>query len=286
MDFSQMTQKWSARPKQERAARVRENQRRHRAKTKTYVAELENQVADLKTWLNEVLVHNAQLVSEVDKLRDLCGHGPKASGRNCADEQGHNENVVSLSQPSPALDPTAADPHTRASPSRIEKLPQSSPPMASERHITPNSPTAGTRAVVRLSPAARCTASQPPGTNERTQTPLVDLVDDLPSHLEPRASDEASDSISACISRISTLYNIDPASLRALCTHLPSPAPGESTIPCATAYCMINQQNYAGQDLITISRLLRPGFRRAMHEGDDDCRVVSSFVFSVIDDIS
>lgn len=279
MDFTQMTHKWSARPKHERAARVRENQRRHRIKTKTYLAELENQVANLKTRLNEVLVHNEQLVSEVDKLRDLYENRPRASGQNNPNEQGHNEGVVSLSQPLSALVLTAVDPYTRASPSRIKRPPQSSPPIALERHITPNFQIARTPAVVRLSPIARHTASQPLGANESTQTPLVNLPDDQPLHLEPHASDKVSNSISVCISRIATLYNIDPVPLRALCSHLPSPAPGESTIPCETAYGIINQQNFAGQDLITISRLLRPGFR-------SNCGVVSSFVFSVIDGIS
>lgn len=70
MDFSQMTQKWSSKPKPDQAARVRDNQRRHRAKTKACIADLESEVAGMRTRLSEVLEHNARLVSEVEDLRN------------------------------------------------------------------------------------------------------------------------------------------------------------------------------------------------------------------------
>jgi hypothetical protein len=69
------------------------------------------------------------------------------------------------------------------------------------------------------------------------------------------------------------------------CPHLPPPAPGESTIHCRTAFSIIEQQNYAGQDLSRIDRLLAPGFRRAIAQGDG-CRVESNRVFSLIDSLN
>lgn len=284
-----MTQKWSSKPKHDRAARVRENQRRHRAKAKTYVAELENQVADLKSRLNEVLEHNAQLVSEVDKLRDLFERGPRMVGRYRVNGQGWNmENEeLSPSQPLPPPIITEEDQHASTSSTHIENLGQVSPHISPDTtQPTPSDLVVGTPVAARLySPIQSCITTPTSRSNEHLHAPGVNLSDYIPSCLELCSSENTTKSISVSIPNIATSDNIDLASLRARFTHLPPPAPGESTIPCETAYGIISQQNYAGQDLSTISRLLRPGFRRAVLEGDD-CRVMSSFVFAVIDAIS
>ncbi|KAJ2904741.1 hypothetical protein MKZ38_007359 [Zalerion maritima] len=75
MEFSHMTQKWSSKPKEDRAARVRENQRRHRARTKAYISELEQQLSDTKAKLDKALSRTAELEAEVERLRNP-GPGP------------------------------------------------------------------------------------------------------------------------------------------------------------------------------------------------------------------
>ena len=69
---------------------------------------------------------------------------------------------------------------------------------------------------------------------------------------------------------------------RSDCSHLPPPMPGESTIPCKTAYRIMEQQNYNGVELTTIRGFLTPGFRGATGE-EEGCRVESNRVFSVLD---
>lgn len=282
-----MTQKWSSKPKPDRTTRVRENQRRHRAKAKTYVAELENQVADLKSRLDEVLAHNARLASEVEKLRGLCEGAPLTMGRCRVGEIGsdkENEGLspTHLSPPAIVKKQDACTSSTRIKSSDLVSTPTSpntTEPTASDR-------AAETPVTVRLSsPIQSCIANPTSRGNGHLHALGVSVSDHIPSCLEICSPDNAANSISVSFPNIAASDAIDLASVRARLAHLPPPAPGESTIPCETAYGIIRQQNYAGQDLNTISRLLSPGFRRAMLEGDD-CRVMSSFVFAVIDAVS
>ena len=280
MEFSQMTQKWSSKSKQDRAARVRENQRRHRAKAKTYVAELENQVADLKSRLNEALAHNAQLASEVEKLRDLYERGPRVVGRCRVDEQRWSKENEALSPAQSPSSPVISERDTSSTDIKTPALVPSLIPTSIEVAIS--APTT----VGLPSPIQSCMAVPASRSNEQRHAPALNASDHIPSCLELCSSDDTTKSISVSIpNNIPTSDAIDIASLRARLTHLPPPGPGESTIPCETAYGIIRQQNYAGQDLSTISRLLSPGFRRAILEGDD-CRVMSSLVFAVIDAIN
>lgn len=273
-----MTQKWSSKPKQDRSARVRENQRRHRAKAKTYVAELESEVADLKSRLTEVLVHNTQLAFEVEKLRGLYERGPRAVGRCRVDDQGWSKENEALS---PAQPPPPLIPERDTSSADIEN-PAEVPPLIS----TPSDVAARTPITARLpSLIQSCTAPPTSRSNDYLHEQGASVSDYIPSCLELCSSDNTTKSVSVSIPNITTSDTIDLAALRARLTQLPPPGPGESTIPCETAYGIIRQQNYAGQDISTINRLLSPGFRRAMLEGDD-CRVMSSLVFAVIDAIN
>ncbi|KAL8394090.1 hypothetical protein RB595_002174 [Gaeumannomyces hyphopodioides] len=69
MKLSHMTQKWSSRPREQDAARVRENQRRHRARTKAYVADLERRLAEATAQLDEAVARNAELAMEIRRLQ-------------------------------------------------------------------------------------------------------------------------------------------------------------------------------------------------------------------------
>lgn len=69
------------------------------------------------------------------------------------------------------------------------------------------------------------------------------------------------------------------------CHDLPAPAPGESTIPCSSAFPIIEQQNYSGVEVTTIRAWLAPGFRKAPRPGES-CRVESNRLYELLDHIT
>jgi len=238
-----MIQKWSSRPREARAARVRENQRRHRARGKAHVADLERDLADVRAQLDDALARNAQLTAELDLFRS--GSAPEPPPENTS--------AGSVDKPS------TPDP----------------PPSVSVRYMEADE---------------TCSLTS---TDAREILPLSPRLDEA---LEPESTGLPCPAPSACAgscpvtAALITRQRVDgPADLAGVdlgdCPHLPPPAPGESTILCRTAFGIIDQQNYIGQDLGSIDQLLAPGFRRASSRGDG-CRVESNRVFSVIDALS
>ena len=69
MKLPGMMQKWSSKPKEQRAARIRDNQRRHRTRVKTYIGELERHLAEERARVEKITAHNAALIAELEKLR-------------------------------------------------------------------------------------------------------------------------------------------------------------------------------------------------------------------------
>lgn len=267
-----MTQKWSSRPKPDRAARARENQRRHRAKTKAYIADLESEVASMRTRLGEVLEQNARLVAEVEQLRARVGDRSRAEERTDRD-------VTSLPVQAPA---------SRQNPTLSSQIPttctiQDLQPSSTLTQAVTHTPLRAPSAMPSIPRSPRLPPNPTLGPSSH-RAPSQSLAS-LPSNDKSCAVD-----MGVCPSlcgpyTIPSLENLDISALRTSCSHLPPARPGESTIPCTTAYTIITQQNYGGHDLMTIAHRLGPGFRRAEFEGDD-CRVISSFVFAVIDTIS
>lgn len=268
-----MVRKWPAKPKADRAARVRENQRRHRARTKSYIAELENEVAGMRSRLSEVLERNESLVAELEQLRGQSKGGSPTAVANDRD-------AAAPSSPVPAARQTPL-PRTQAAPisSGVKRLRSSSPVPRDVTH--PESRDAVPAASWRRGLSARLAQSSSISeVNEDPKTMPPSTHDG-----EPCACHRIADDVFVCPPAVASLDTLDTSTLRTCCSHLAPPRPGESTIPCSTAYGIINHQNYRGHDLTTITRLLQPGFRGAVLEGDD-CRVMSSLVFAVLDTIS
>ncbi|KAK7699061.1 hypothetical protein SLS64_011975 [Diaporthe eres] len=69
------------------------------------------------------------------------------------------------------------------------------------------------------------------------------------------------------------------------CDGLPPQAPGESTLPCSSAFRIIEQQNFSGVEVTTIRAWLGPGFRKALKPGEA-CRVETNRVYELLDHIT
>ena len=295
-----MTQKWPARPAAEKAARVRENQRRHRAKTKAYIADLESEVASMRTRLREVLELNTSLVAEVEGLRARLQDDLQMGQRDARD-----------ATPLPSSGP-ASTTRTYAPSLRTSQYPRSpSSTRFPTTHVSPQSRTALPAIIPRPSPRApspptalgtdisvrhvptvaptRIPQPTPPPTlpppslgSGTDQEPLPKPITSQDDENDSCECDNGVCSTLAACPATPLLDHVDTSGLRDTRSSFPASCPGESTIPCRTAFNIIKQQNFSGQDLATITDQLRPGFRRAMLEGDD-CRVITNFVFSVID---
>ena len=271
MKIPGVVQRWSSKPKEHTVARVRDNQRRHRAKTKAYIAELERRLAEEQARVEEILVEKAALLCELESLR--------ARGTdNYVSKPIHTTAAGSLSSIAPAHNRAASSSYALAPLSwDTEESPVSSllrPVGASALHSS------GSRI------GLPCEAQ--PARDENKQASAEGQQ--LPDGEDPSGTRRSGVKDGGCsctqASPSSTSSNGEDglAVLLSDCSTLPPPARGESTIPCTTAYNMIKQQNYRGWDLRAIGEFLTPGFRGPTITGDG-CRVDSNRVFSAIDSV-
>lgn len=81
-----LTQKFSSKPPEHKATRLRENQRRHRAKVKNRIAELEVALASTQSQLHAALERGKELDGEVTRLR--CALESRQGGISLGSENG------------------------------------------------------------------------------------------------------------------------------------------------------------------------------------------------------
>lgn len=207
--------KWSSKPADHNAIRVRNNQRRHRARAKEHVQDLEKRLEETSARLEAALQTIGHLAQEVDILR---GRVP----------------------PFPAL-------------------PESLPTTATLPTVTPNVTHAEAQ---RVDP-----------------TTVQDIDPQLPIDTPPSPLDTTVARPTA--ERAETADD----SADCGCDGLPPQAAGESTLPCSSAFRILEQQNFSGVEVTTIRAWLGPGFRRALRPGEA-CRVETNRVYELLDHIT
>lgn len=190
-------EKWSTKPADYNTARVRNNQRRHRARVKSHIQDLEMRLEDTSAKLESALSTIASLTAELEALRRGT---PVTAGQ----------------------------------------------PRALARSTAPTTPI-----------PTSCDGND--GCN------TTDVV------------------ITYCATLPQEVISGNTADCD--CQGLQSPAPGESTVPCSSAFQMIEQQNYTGVEVTTIRAWLGPGFRKALKPGES-CRVESSRLYELLDHIT
>lgn len=198
--------KWSSKPADHNAIRVRNNQRRHRARAKGHVQDLEKRLEETSVRLEASIQTISHLAQEVEILR---GRVPAPSA------------WPQLPIPTASL---PAVPHEEAQP------------------LNPTSVQEGQQLPTDASPNILDT----------TMTPPI---------AQPEDSTDCG------------------------CDRLPPQAPGESTLPCSSAFRIIEQQNFSGVEVTTIRAWLGPGFRRALRPGEA-CRVETNRVYELLDHIT
>lgn len=274
MEFSRMTQRWSSTPKLDKAARIRGNQRRHRARAKAYIADLEKQLADTQSRLNEALARNAELVSELEDVRTTLAEKSITSRPNQIRDD------VAPRPPSAVMN-VPSIPTDTSIPRNEEGSPL--PTVLSPQHVQ-----VPERSLYGLGEIQAVEASVTPHSEKGYSLPPMQPLKrpQQPESLNTRGTITSNNCPSS--SNIPTRASWTEANIAVLFSdyaHLPPPALGESTIPCKVAYDIIEQQNYIGLAPQDIHLYLGPGFRGATIRGDG-CRVKSNLVFAIIDAIS
>ena len=241
-----MTQKWSSKSKEDHTTRVRENQRRHRARTKAYIAAIEKQLAESQVRLEAALAENSRLKGSLEAC--------KSRDSKLALEERQHAMACGMCKEGEPGDGTISVIASLDNGSRFEK------------HSLQD-----TGQNQRLEDGESLMSAELQE-QELLRTPTM-----MPSNCSVFSS-------SADLTpQGSIAKDIHPMLTQKDCRCLPFPLPGESTIPCITAYGIIEEQNYNGMDLRAVDGILAPGFRRAI--SSEGCRVKSHLVFSVLDSV-
>lgn len=213
--------KWSSKPADHNAIRVRNNQRRHRARVKSRVEDLEKRLEETSAKLETALSTISGLTAELEVLRR------------------HH-------QPQPPQSQSWR--HCTVSESPVPELGSASPQLA------------GPNILQLASSRPTIVAGQP----------------SLPPS-EPDSSLQVYENVGST--------SQDDGSDCNNCQNLPPPAPGESTMPCSSAFQIIEQQNVNGVEVTAIRAWLGPAFRKALQFGEA-CRVETNRLYELLDHIT
>ncbi|KAK4237626.1 hypothetical protein C8A03DRAFT_15868 [Achaetomium macrosporum] len=241
--------KFSCKPPGHDAARQRENQRRHRARVRNRITELEAALSNTQSRLDDALMRIDSLTSELQRLRGVLGStSPTPQTQQIAP----GKLVVES---------------TDCSEGDIESI-QSDQVTQEEPSVFNPSKEFGS-ALPKTCGTARGEGSEgSPVANSET-------IGSATQNLTPNISRHA---IELPVSGIDN-PNDD-------CPLLPPPGAGESTIPCRDAYSIIKERSTPEEvDLSFANEWLKPGFRRAIAPGAG-CRVQTHLLFTFVDHIT
>ncbi|KAH6990095.1 hypothetical protein EDB80DRAFT_729471 [Ilyonectria destructans] len=245
-----MMSKWSAKPVDHKATRLRNNQRRHRKRVKDQIVELETRLADTQTQLKSALARIDELSRELDQSKM---HNESMSLRSHSEFKDH----------STTIDVTAEA--VEFSHGRLSAPAPESGMVLGDDHC----------------PLAQRGNEKPIQQPSLLQSETISLAD--PSWTHPQLLDPSETDIMS--QGLPPDYEGFAGSADSNCCHLPPPEPGKSTTRCREAYLIIAQQNYKGLDSTALRSWLEPGFRAAIREGDG-CRVETDLLFALLDHIS
>ena len=242
--------KFSAKPPGYDAARQRENQRRHRAKVKNRIVELEAALYATQHKLQEALKQIESLTNEVQRLRCALGSSQAVPV----------EPMSSIPEP----------PTTNSIPPCQLLNPNGT--SVDDAVVSPH-------ALYRIKPQAISSFTSPSGMFccPLTVAPATEGSPLLHVPL-PQNTQTSTSSTSETFSK----DNNDDGPL------LPPPGKDESTITCREAFLIIKDRCHAAAapdvDLDAAAEFLRPGFRRAIVPGTG-CRVETHLLFAFVDRI-
>lgn len=276
--------------------RVRENQRRHRARQRDHVASLEQKLAETEKLLEEARAEIAVLKA------GGCVTGEQQQGLQrqdiSNDQGGERERFVEgddmdistcTSQKMPGVGTTSSQQTSLLALTSIQPDRLIDPQLASypDVHVPDMSDLSFLSGSSFYLPSPSSTQSNisllsPTSTSTSTKDPSLD------SHLT--VTNTTTLTITGpppCCNDPPTPTSPPPTNTLecSSCSTKPPPSPSESTTLCAQAFVMIGQQNFRNLDPDTIRLWLAQGLRRAQREGEG-CRVENGALLRLLDFIS
>jgi hypothetical protein len=256
--------------------RVRENQRRHRARRKDYIATLEEKLAETEQQLAAARAEIEDLTREREGGIVVlpCVHG------GAVDDGGHEEYGQVVRRDSAMDEERGVDVQIGVD---VQNTPTPDEPIEEMALSQPSTALPSVQPDTDTFYSTFYTFSSLPSPHP-TPTPLdlslehdIDLAGPPPCCEDPPA-------ITATATTTAALpLSSDPEC--STCKTRPAPLPSESTTLCAQAYVMISQQNFRDVDAATIRLWLYQGYRRAQRQGEG-CRVENGALFRLLDFIS
>lgn len=231
---------------EEDLARVRENQRRHRARVKDQVATLEEKLAEKEALLAKAEERIVELTAALEFERS-----------RTTERQTESTSDSSLEE----IEETIPAEHIQLAEIQLQQSPTS---IDDEYAPAGKRPCEGRCPWVYLATV---------GTADSQPSPSSSVRD----------TNESPNDIITLTGSSSYTETVELATKK--CLDLDPPRFGESTTLCITAYNLIDQQNFRGLATSTVYQWLRQGFRSG-HDRTDGCRVENSILFSLLDFVS
>ena len=253
--------KFSTKPSGHNAARQRENQRRHRARVKDRIAELESALSGTQSRLDDALRYIERLTGEVQRLQHTLDSTP---------QQQATASQTPTPESLPGSNPFPLAIAAEISATKRDRIQQASCGIdvsnPTERYRLRPRPCATCREAIGVDacPAPAIHAASSPSRPQDSHD------------VRARALAEAQDNI------LPSSSLDDPNND---CPLLPPPSTGESTIPCRDAYTVIKDRGDPEFDVSVANEWLKPGFRRAIVPGTG-CRVQTHILFAFVDHIT
>jgi len=252
--------KFSTKPPGHETARQRENQRRHRARVKGRITELEGSLLTTQSKLSEALRCIDDLKTEVDRLRQAL---------RTRSRQGQGLSAGQVAVPASPTLPTALDILAQVS---FDSSPVDLMGVQSERSCD------ASRSELFDGSTGEAGDAGPYVVDDCGPLTIPTICPTLAHSLNGESD---SSNITAAVSE--TVIGDDPNDD---CPMLPAPSPGESTMPCREAYSLIKGSILPpGFDFDQARDWLKPGFRCATVPGSG-CRVQTHILFSFVDHIT
>ncbi|KAK1762630.1 hypothetical protein QBC33DRAFT_551609 [Phialemonium atrogriseum] len=246
-----MMSKWSAKPADYQATRLRNNQRRHRERVKHHITGLEARLAETQLQLDKALARISELTEELHLAKTL----PAETIRQTELIHSGTPDDIRVAR--------------RVNPAPLTQVPC---------------------AIQELDASLADRNALPPAQKQRDdaalQPHLVTEKMPWPEKLaEPASPVLSAPSMNNTILQGFTLGHDEVADGGEQdCSDLPPPNPDESTTRCREAFTIIATHNYSGLDISAIRRHLQPGFRGSIVSGDG-CRVDNRLLFALLDSI-